>query len=149
MPNYVGFSTIGANLPRTTNPPPGKNGAPGSITDPIISGRRYRMTDEQLVVRDLLNAFNIPLGQKVGQPGYGTKIWSFVFDPNTQDTQQLLEDEIRRVITADPRITIGYIKLYPQENGINVEIQLSVNPFNQAQLLNIFFNNKTNTASFQ
>jgi hypothetical protein len=147
MPNYIGFSTIGANRPRTTNPPPGKNGAPGSITNSVNSGKKYRMTDEQLVVRDLLNAFNIPQGQKVGQPDYGTTIWSFVFEPNTQDVQAQLENEIRRIAAADPRLQLGYVKCFPQENGISVEVQLSINPFNQAQVLNVFFNSKTNSAS--
>jgi len=146
MPNYIGFSTIGANLPKTTNPPPGKNGAPGTINNPVISGRRYRLTDEQLVVRDLLNAFNIPQGQKVGQPQYGTKIWQFIFEPSTTDTQEAIVQEVRRVCTMDPRITVGYIKIFPQDNGMLIETQISISPFNQAQVLNVFFNSKTGSA---
>lgn len=147
MPNYIGFSTIGANKPRTTNPVPGKNGAPGTLNDPITSGRKYRLTDTQLVVRDLLNAFNIPKGQKVGQPEYGTSLWQFIFEPNTQDTQQAITEEINRIASADPRIQVGYVKCYPEENGVQIELQISVNPFNQATLLNIFFNSKTNVAT--
>lgn len=147
MPNYIGFSTIGANKPRTTNPQPGKNGAPGTINEPVTSGRKYRLTDQQLVVRDLLNAFNIPKGQKVGQPEYGTTLWDFIFEPNTQDTQQQITDEVRRIASADPRIRLGYVKCFPEENGVLIEVQLSVNPFNQATLLNVFFNSKTNTAT--
>jgi phage baseplate assembly protein W len=149
MPNYIGFSTIDANKPRTTNAPPGLNGGPGSITDSITSGKRYRLTDQQLVIRDLLNAFNIPQGQKVGQPEYGTTIWSFVFEPNTQDVQTQLQEEIRRIANSDPRIKLGDVACYPQENGILVEIQISVSPFNQAELLSVFFNTKTNSASAQ
>jgi phage baseplate assembly protein W len=147
MPQYIGFSTVNANKPRTTNPPPGNNGGPGSITDPIIPGRKYRVTDAPLVIRDFLNAINIRQGQKVGQPQYGSKIWDFVFDPNTRDTQAALETEVRRIIGLDPRLQIGYIRVYPQENGIMVEMQLAVFPFNQAQVLNVFFNSRTSKAS--
>lgn len=148
MANYVGFSTIGANLPRTTNPPPGKNGGPpgGPIGNPIVSGKRYTLTDTQLVVRDLLNAFNIPQGQKPGQPSYGTKIWQFIFDQTTLDMQDALLEEVRRVCAQDPRIQLGYVKIFPEENGILIELQLAVTPFNEAQTLNVFFNTKTSSA---
>ena len=99
------------------------------------------------MVRDLLNAFNIPKGQKVGQPEYGTSLWQFIFEPNTQDTQQAITEEINRIASADPRIQVGYVKCYPEENGVQIELQISVNPFNQATLLNIFFNSKTNVAT--
>lgn len=147
MPNYVGFSTINANKPKNNNPPPGINGAPGSITDSLSPGRKYRLTDEALVIRDFLNALNIPQGQKVGQPEYGTTLWSFVFEPNTKDVQDQLEAELRRIVALDPRLKIGYLKVYPQENGILLEMQLAVDPFNQARVLNVFFNSKTNSAS--
>lgn len=149
MPNYIGFSTINANKPRTTNPPPGVNGGPGSITNPITSGKKFRLTDEALVIRDFLNAVNIKQGQKVGQPEYGSKLWDFIFEPNTADTQSALETELRRIISQDPRLQIGYIKIYPQENGILAELQLAVYPFNQAELLSVFFNSRTNSASIQ
>lgn len=149
MPNYIGFSTQNANKPRTTNPPPGINGGPGSITDSLNFGKKYRMTDEALVIRDFLNAVNIRQGQKVGQPEYGSKLWDFIFEPNTSDTQQALETELRRIISQDPRLQIGYIRIYPQDNGILAEMQLAVYPFNQAQLLSVFFNSRTNTAALQ
>ena len=149
MPNYNGFSTIDANKPKTTNPPPGINGGPGSITNSLNPGRKYKLTDTALVVRDFLNALNIRQGQKVGQPEYGSKLWDFVFEPNTADVQQELENEIRRIAAFDPRLQIGYLKVYPQENGILLEIQIAVTPFNQAEVLNIFFNSRTNTASPQ
>ena len=147
MPNYIGFSTINANKPRTTNPPPGINGAPGSITDPITTGRKFRMTDEPLVVRDFLNAINIKQGQKVGQPEYGSRLWDFIFEPNTADVQKQLENELKRIIAQDPRLQLGYCKVYPQENGILAELQVAVYPFNQAQLLSVFFSSQTNSAS--
>jgi phage baseplate assembly protein W len=147
MPQYIGFSTVNANKPRTTNPPPGLNGGPGSITDPITTGRKYRTTDAPLVIRDFLNAINIKLGQKVGQPQYGSKIWDFVFEPNTKDTQGALEAELRRIIALDPRLQVGYIRVYPQENGILCEMQLAVYPFNEAELLKVFFNSQTSSAS--
>ena len=149
MPQYIGFSTINANKPRTTNANSGVGGGPGTITDPIIPGKKFRIQDENLVVQDFINAMNIRLGEKVGQPQYGTTIWDFVFEPNTQDVQFALETEIRRIAEQDPRLIIDYVKAFPQENGILMEVQLAVVPYNQAAILSVFFDSSTNTASVQ
>lgn len=149
MPQYIGFSTIGANEPRTTNAPVGADGGVGSIVNPVRVGKKFRLVDTPLVVRNFINALNIQLGEKVGQPQYGTTLWSFVFEPNTPDVQFKLEQEIRRVASLDSRLMLDYVKAYPQENGILLEVQLAIAPFNEAMVLNVFFNSGTNTASIQ
>lgn len=155
MPQYIGFSTKDACKPKNTNLSNNATASAtggfgtGTTTQSIIWGKKFRLIDEQLVVQDFINALNIPLGQKVGQPGYGTTLWSFIFEPNTADVQFQLENEIRRVASADPRLDINYIKAFPQDSGILLETQLSVVPFNNPQVLNIFFNQSTNTAEFQ
>jgi phage baseplate assembly protein W len=149
MPSYIGFSTINANKPRSTNLPAGIAGGVGSMVQPVIPGKKYRLVDEQLVIQDFINALNIQQGQKVGNPAYGTTLWSFVFEPNTFDVQNQLENEIRRVATQDPRLIVNTVSAYPQENGILIEVELAIAPFNNAQTLSVFFNNSTNTAVIQ
>jgi|TARA_R110000782_G_scaffold120546_1_gene211547 phage baseplate assembly protein W len=147
MSTYVGFSTINANKARTVNPPPGIDGQANGITNPIVFGKKFKLTDEQLVIQDLVNALNIRKGEKVGQPSYGTTLWDFIFEPNTADVQTALKDELRRVCALDPRIQVNTVHAYPRENGILVEIQLSINPFNNGGDLALFFNSQTNTAA--
>ena len=149
MPTYIGFSTIIANKPKSTNLPAGIAGGVGSVTQSVIPGKKFRLVDEQLVIQDFLNALNIQQGQKVGNPGYGTTLWSFVFEPNTFDVQNMLETEIRRVANQDPRMIVNTVSAYPQENGILIEVEMAVTPFNNAQILSVFFNNTTNQALIQ
>lgn len=149
MSQYLGFSTINADKPRTTNLNSGVAGGPGTITSPVIIGKKFKLTDQNLVVQDFINALNIRQGQKVGQPGYGTKLWSFIFEPNTQDVTFALENEVRRVASLDPRLIVDFVRSYPQDNGILVEVQLAIAPYNQAALLSVFFDSNTNTASVQ
>jgi phage baseplate assembly protein W len=149
MPTYIGFSTIGANEPKTTDASTGIDGGTGGVLKPTIPGKKYRLVDEALVVRDFVNALNIQQGQKVGNPGYGSTIWSFVFEPNDAQTQFRLEEEIRRIASGDPRLIINTVKSYPQENGILLEVELAIAPFNNAEILNVFFNSLTNTATLQ
>ena len=116
---------------------------------PIIYGKKTTLVDEKLVIQGFLNALNIPQGQKVGNPAYGTTLWTFVFEPNTADVQFQLENELRRVANLDTRLIVNSIHAYPQENGILLEVELAVTPFNNAQSVSIFFNNFNNTASLQ
>jgi phage baseplate assembly protein W len=148
MAQYIGFSTKDACKPKTTNAVGGIDNGVGGIRQPIVWGKKYRLTDVQLVMQNFLNALNIPLGSKVGQPGFGTKVWSFIFEPNTADVQFQLENEIYRVAGQDPRIILNSVKAYPKENGILLEVELAVNPFNQAELVSIFFNRATTSATF-
>lgn len=149
MPQYIGFSTINACRPRTTNVPTGNDGGVGGILRQINTGKKFRITDEACVIQNFLNALNIQQGQKVGNPAYGTTMYSFVFEPNTSDVQFRLETEIRRVAQQDPRLTINQVSAFPQENGILVEIEMSVNPFNQARLLSLFVDQATNQTIIQ
>lgn len=149
MPQYYGYSSINADKPKTTNATSGTDGGPGGIRQPIYWGKKYTLVDEQLVIQDFINAFNIRQGTKVGKPGYGTKLWDFVFDPNTADVVYSIQEEVRRVANSDPRITIATISVYPKDNGILVELEMAVVPFNQAQLVSVFLNQQTGTAGFQ
>ena len=149
MPTFIGFSTIGANQPKTTNAPTGVDGGVGGIRKPVNAGKKYRLVDEQLAVQDLVNALNIHQGQKVGQPQYGTTLWTFVFEPNTFDVQIQLENELKRVASLDPRLKLNSVNAYPQENGILIEMELAVTPFNNPIQLSVFFDSATNKAALQ
>ena len=147
MTVYVGFSTQRFNLPRNQSITVGVDGGSGSLTQPIQIGKKFRLVDEQLILQDFINALNIPQGTKPGKPSYGTTIWTFVFEPNTPDMQFQLESEIRRVASQDPRLILNTVIAYPQENGILIEVEIAVSPFNNAGQLQIFFDQQSNSAS--
>ena len=110
--------------------------------------KKFTLTDFELIKRDLLNAFNIRPGQLPGRPAYGTSLWSFVFEPQTQETQTSIQTEVQRVAGGDPRIFVSQVDVYPQENGILLEIQLTVVPTSDAKILSIFFDQQQRTASY-
>jgi phage baseplate assembly protein W len=147
MPTYIGFSTVNANKPRSTNLNSGVDGGVGSTVNSVVPGKKTRLVDVPLVVQDLVNALNIQKGEKVGNPSYGTTLWSFIFEPNTFDVTEQLKSEIRRVANQDPRIVLNTVAVYPQDNGILVEIEFAVSPFNQAEQVSLFFDQTTNNAT--
>jgi phage baseplate assembly protein W len=149
MPSYIGFSTLNSNKPKTTDAAVGVAGGVGTLRAPIIFGKKFKLVDESLILQDFLNALNITKGQKVGQPEYGTDLWSYVFEPGTADVQLRLENEIRRVASQDPRLILNSLIAYPQENGILIEVELAVAPFNTPRNIDIYFSNLTNKAEIR
>lgn len=149
MPTYIGFSTLGANQPRTANTQLENNGGFNKPPTSLNTGKKFKLTDSKLVIRDFINALNIQKGQKVGNPDYGTTLWSFVFEPNTFDVQNQLQNEIKRVASLDSRLIVNSVKAFTQDLGILVEVELAVSPFNQAELISVFFNSETGKAVLQ
>lgn len=139
MPTYKGFSTLDVNKPLSLIRP-GVYGGVGSTNSQPRIGKKFALSDQNLVIRDLLNALSIKQGDKVGQPTYGTTLWSYLFEPSTQETQQVIEDEIRRVISLDQRIILNSVGVYIQENGVLLQIEMAFNPFNVATQIDFFLN---------
>ena len=114
----------------------------------INQPKKFTLVDFELIKRDLLNAFNIQQGQLVGRPGYGTVIWSYLFENQTQDTERAILAEIQRVAALDPRIYIESAELFPQDNGILIQIALTTVPGQTTQFLSLFFDQQNQTAGY-
>jgi phage baseplate assembly protein W len=110
--------------------------------------KKFTLTDFALIKRDLLNAFNIRQGQLPGRPAYGTVLWDFLFENQLEELQTSIVTEVQRVAGGDPRIYISDTQVYPQENGILLEIELQVIPSDNAQRLSIFFDLQQRSASY-
>ena len=110
--------------------------------------KKFTLTDFALIKRDLLNAFNIRQGQLPGRPAYGTVLWDFLFENQLEELQNGIVTEVQRVAGGDPRIYISNTQVYPQENGILIEIELQVIPSDNAQRLSIFFDLQQRSASY-
>lgn len=110
--------------------------------------KNFTLVGNELVVRDLLNAFNIRQGEMVGLPNYGTTLWNYVFESITIDTERAIYNEIQRVCSLDPRVFLSSAQLYPQLNGLLVQLQINVVPSTEAIMLNLFMNQNTRVASY-
>jgi phage baseplate assembly protein W len=123
MATFVGFSTIDQN-------------------------KKFTLVDYELIKRDLLNALNIRQGQLVGRPGYGTTLWDNLFDNQTTITEQNIVTELQRVTGGDPRIAINDIQLFPQNNGMLIQVDLVIVSSSTAERLAIFFDQESRRASY-
>jgi len=123
MPTFIGFNTIRQN-------------------------KKFTAVDFDLIKIDLLNAFNIRQGELPGRPGYGTVLWSYLFEGQTPETQAAITEEIQRVCAGDPRVFVSGLQLFPQQNGLLIQLGIAVVPNTQAQQLSIFFNQQQRSASY-
>jgi len=123
MPTFIGFNTIN-------------------------QFKKFTLLDFELIKRDLANAFNIQQGELPGRPGYGTIIWGYVFESQTPESEQGILQEIQRVAGGDPRVYISDATVYPQDNGILVEVEVQIVASETAERLAIFFDQETRRASF-
>jgi phage baseplate assembly protein W len=110
--------------------------------------KKFTLVDDALIKRDLLNALNIRQGQLVGRPGYGTALWDNLFENQTNETEAAITREIQRVAGGDPRLQISEVDIFPQENGMLIQILLTIVPSTDAERLSIFFDQQTRRASY-
>lgn len=110
--------------------------------------KKFTLTDAALVKRDLLNAFNIRQGQLPGRPQYGTALWDNLFENQTTQTNDSILAEIQRVAGEDPRLQIGQVEVFNQQNGILIQLELVILPSTSAERLSIFFDQQTRNASY-
>jgi hypothetical protein len=123
MPTFIGFNTQGQY-------------------------KKFTLTDSALIKRDFLNALNIRQGQIPGRPQVGTILWDNLFDNQTNETDTAIVNELQRVAGGDPRIQISDIEIFPQENGILLQVELIFVPTTDPERLAIFFDQNTRTASY-
>jgi phage baseplate assembly protein W len=123
MPTFIGFNTINQY-------------------------KKFVLTDFELIKRDLLNYFNIRQGEKVGRPDVGTTMWNLIFEPQTEQTADLIIQEMQRIVGQDPRIFLSDATAYPQINGILVELEIQTVQGTNAERLSVFFDQQTRSASY-
>jgi phage baseplate assembly protein W len=110
--------------------------------------KKFTLVDGELIKRDLLNAFNIIQGQLPGRPAYGTTLWDFLFESQDQVTMAAILREVQRVAGGDPRVYLSDANVFPQENGVLIELEVQFVPNTDAQLLSVFFDQQQRRATF-
>jgi phage baseplate assembly protein W len=104
-----------------------------------LNAKKYSVTDFALAKQDLINYFHIRKGEKLMNPSFGTIIWDMLFDPLTEDTQQIITNDITRIVSYDPRLAVGQIAVTQQDTGFLIQITLSYIPNDQTETINLNF----------
>ena len=81
------------------------------------------------------------------QPTFGTIIWDMLFEPLDEATQEIITQDITKVVSYDPRLRVGQIAVTQQDTGFLVQLTLSYVPTNQTELISLNFNKNNQTLS--
>jgi phage baseplate assembly protein W len=110
-----------------------------------LNAKKYRLTDFDVAKQDLINYFNIRRGEKLMQPTFGTIIWDMLFEPLNEDTQQVITRDVTKIVSYDPRLSVGQVAVTQQQNGFLIELTLAYIPTNQTETLQLKFDRNANT----
>lgn len=105
----------------------------------LESNKRFRLTDFELVKRDLQNHFNIRKGEKLMNPEFGTIIWDMLFEPLNEESKTTIIQDIKRIVANDPRIAAQNVVVTQYDRGLQIELDLIYIQTNQTDKLAMKF----------
>ena len=101
--------------------------------------RGFKLTDFELARQDLFNYFNIRKGEKLMNPNFGTIIWDLLFEPYNMAIKDAIAEDIKRIVSYDPRLNVESIDVHEQDLGITIELTIVFVPTNQVEAMRINF----------
>jgi len=80
-------------------------------------------------------------------PEYGTVIWDMIFEPLDDTTRNIIMQDVKRIISLDPRVGAQNVVITQYDRGIQIEIDLIYISTNQRSLLNLQFDQSNKTSA--
>ena len=84
----------------------------------------YTLTDADLVKRDLLNHFYTRIGERIMRPTFGSVIWDYLMEPEDPETQEIIKEDIERIVKTDPRVQLEDVNLTILDHTIQAEVKI-------------------------
>ena len=105
--------------------------------------KKFRVTDVDLIKQNLYNHFNTRKGEKLMQPGFGSIIWNMMFEPLTEETKNIIVQDVKSVVSYDPRTRVSNVVVTQFEYGIQLEIELVYIVDDQTEIVKFTFDNNS------
>jgi phage baseplate assembly protein W len=112
---YKGFSTINSNT------------------------ENFKLYDFELIKQDIINNFYIRQGERLMNPTFGCIIWDLLFEPLTQQLQDLILQNVNQIVNYDPRVQASKVIVTTYDQGIQLQMTLSYVPYNIQQTMQLRF----------
>lgn len=109
----------------------------------LNSSKQFKLTDFELVKRDLQNHFAIRKGEKLMNPEFGTIIWDMLFEPLNEDTKNAIIQDIKKIVANDPRIAVQNVIVTQYDRGLQIELEIIYISTNQVNKLAVQFDQQS------
>jgi len=88
--------------------------------------KTFRLNDLELVKMDLLNHLFTRPGERVMMPNFGSVIPELTFEPLDDQTLEILQEDIQRVVNFDPRVELIDLEVFPDFDNSSVEAHVKL-----------------------
>jgi len=101
----------------------------------------FALSGTALINQDLLNHIYTVPGERVMLPDFGTRISLLAFEPLDQDTISIIDEDLRKVFSYDPRVRLLdlAIQALPNNNAIVAYADLQYLELNVTETLKLEF----------
>ena len=106
-----------------------------------------KLQDIDLAKQDLINHFNTKKGERIMDPTFGSVIWSLLFEPFNEVTENAVEQDCINIVSQDPRWQLKSVSSYSNQNAISVKMTLTYNPTDQKDVLELNFDQQLSNSS--
>jgi phage baseplate assembly protein W len=106
--------------------------------------RNYRLFDAELIKQDLINHFYIRKGEKLENPKFGTIIWDTLFENFTPEIKSAIAKDVEEIINFDKRVKVNSVTIDSTQQGIRIEAEIVILPFNLTDTLRLDFDRDNN-----
>lgn len=113
------------------------------FSSPVV-GLTKVLYDQELVKQDLLNHFNTRKGERAFDAEYGFIGWDLIFELDSPSAKQSLDDDSRRIISEEPRVSLEYLEVQNTDYGYQIIIQLYYVQLDTVEDLQIVFDRRSN-----
>lgn len=116
----------------------------GFSTRNYLSKKTLNCIDIELVKEDLLNHIFTEKGSRFHMPNFGTRIPSLQFEPNDQQTLDIIKMDLKEVFNYDPRVNLLTLNVaaLPNNNAILALAELFYVEFGVTDILRLEITSK-------
>ncbi len=113
----------------------------------VDQNKKFRLTGIELIKRDLLNHFSIRKGEKLMNPNFGSIVWNTLFEPLTEELKKAILDDVKKVVSYDPRINVNEVLLDDYDYGLQIQVSLNYLPDSTTHTIEFFLNKQDGSAA--
>jgi phage baseplate assembly protein W len=107
--------------------------------------KKFNLTDFELAKQDLSNHLHTRKGERVGNPNFGTIIWGLLFEPLTDEVKGAIEEDLTKIINADPRLRTNGLTITEYMHGLQAVIDLTFKETDERSAMLVLFDKGTNS----
>ena len=91
-------------------------------------------TEEASIKSEIMHLIFTPMGQRLRKPLFGSKLISYIFEPQDDTTWSSVQSEVKRMVSENiPGCTIDSMQVYDIDDGRGIVVSLKYSVLNNGE----------------